>query len=44
MCPQTLELLGRAVHIDINPLLTQDDVDRTVEAIEKVARWYGLGG
>jgi 8-amino-3,8-dideoxy-alpha-D-manno-octulosonate transaminase len=44
MCPQTLELLGRAVHIDINPLLTQDDIDQTVEAIEKVARWYGLGG
>jgi hypothetical protein len=43
MCPQTLDTLGRAVHLDINPLLTEDDVDRTVEAVYKVARWYGLG-
>jgi len=42
MCPQTLDLLSRAVHLDISPLLTEDDVDRTIEAVRKVCRWYGL--
>jgi dTDP-4-amino-4,6-dideoxygalactose transaminase len=26
MCPQTLDLLSRAVHLDISPLLTEDDL------------------
>ena len=42
MCPQTLDLLSRAVHLDINPLLTEEDIDQTIEAINKVGRWYGL--
>jgi len=42
MCPQTLDLLSRAVHLDISPLLTEDDIDQTIEAINKVGRWYGL--
>jgi dTDP-4-amino-4,6-dideoxygalactose transaminase len=42
MCPQALDLLSRAVHLDISPLLTEDDIDQTIEAIHKVCRWYGL--
>jgi dTDP-4-amino-4,6-dideoxygalactose transaminase len=37
MCPRTLELCGRSVAIDVNPLLTEVDVDETVLAIRKVA-------
>jgi len=42
MCPQTLDWLSRAVHLDISPLLTEDDMDQTIEAVNKVCRWYGL--
>lgn len=38
MCPRTLDLLGRAVHIDVNPLLTDEDVEGTIAAVRKVAR------
>lgn len=38
MCPNTLDLLGRAVHIDLSPLLTEDDVDSIIEGIHKVAK------
>lgn len=41
-CPQTLELLSRAIHIDINPLYTFDEIDQIIEAIYKVFKWYGL--
>jgi hypothetical protein len=37
MCPRTLALLGRAVHIDVSPLLTDEDVEQTIAAIRKVA-------
>jgi dTDP-4-amino-4,6-dideoxygalactose transaminase len=36
MCPRTLDLLGRAVHLDVNPLLTNQDVEETVDGINKV--------
>ena len=36
MCPKTLDLLKRAVHIDINPLLTDDDLQETITGINKV--------
>lgn len=36
-CPRTLDLLGRAVHIDISPLLTDEDIDLAIEGIIKVA-------
>jgi 8-amino-3,8-dideoxy-alpha-D-manno-octulosonate transaminase len=36
-CPKTLDLLGRAVHIDISPQLTKEDTDDIVEAVHKVA-------
>jgi 8-amino-3,8-dideoxy-alpha-D-manno-octulosonate transaminase len=37
-CPRTLDLLERAVHIDVSPLLEQDDLDEIAFAFEKVAR------
>ncbi|NLF02246.1 MAG: glutamine--scyllo-inositol aminotransferase, partial [Anaerolineales bacterium] len=36
MCPRTLDLLGRAVHLDVSPLLTNEDVEETVEGLNKV--------
>jgi len=40
MCPNTLDLLGRSVHIDISPQLTGEDCDLIAKAIHKVARAY----
>ncbi len=37
MCPNTLDYLGRSVHIDIPPQLTEEDCDLIAEAIRKVA-------
>jgi len=34
---ETLNLLSRAVYIDVNPLLTEEDVDSIIEGIHKVA-------
>jgi 8-amino-3,8-dideoxy-alpha-D-manno-octulosonate transaminase len=36
MCPQTLDLLARAVHLDVSPLLTNEDVEETLEGINSV--------
>lgn len=36
MCPTTLDLLGRAVHLDVNPLLTSEDVEETIAGLTKV--------
>jgi 8-amino-3,8-dideoxy-alpha-D-manno-octulosonate transaminase len=38
MCPRSLDLLGRAVHVDVNPLLTNQDIEETIEGINKVLR------
>jgi dTDP-4-amino-4,6-dideoxygalactose transaminase len=38
MCPKTLDLLSRAVHLDVSPLLTEDDVESIIEGIHMVAR------
>lgn len=38
MCPRTLDLLGRAVHVDVPPQLTALDVEETAVALEKVIR------
>jgi 8-amino-3,8-dideoxy-alpha-D-manno-octulosonate transaminase len=35
-CPRTLDLLGRAVHLNVNPLFTNEDVEETVEGLNKV--------
>ena len=36
MCPRTLGLLGRAVHIDVSPELSNAQVEEVCEALEKV--------
>lgn len=36
MCPRSLELLGRAVHLDVSPLLTNNDVEETIEGLNRV--------
>ncbi len=38
MCPRSLDLLGRAVHLDVSPLLTNEDVEETVEGVDRVLR------
>lgn len=38
MCPKTLDYLERCVHMDVSPLLTDEDVDEIIEAILKVTR------
>ncbi len=35
-CPRTLDLLGRAVHLDVSPLLTNEDIEETLEGLSKV--------
>ena len=37
MCPQTLNWLSRAIHIDIPPQMSDEDCDQISTAIEKVA-------
>ena len=37
MNPNTLELLGRVIHMDIPPQMTEEDCDMIVHAINKVA-------
>jgi 8-amino-3,8-dideoxy-alpha-D-manno-octulosonate transaminase len=36
MCPRTLDLLGRAVHLDVSPDLSDQNVAEVVEAVNKV--------
>jgi 8-amino-3,8-dideoxy-alpha-D-manno-octulosonate transaminase len=36
MCPQSLELLGRAVHLHVSPDMSRDDVEALSEAVIKV--------
>lgn len=36
MCPRSLDLLGRAVHLNVSPLLNNEDVEETVEGINRV--------
>jgi 8-amino-3,8-dideoxy-alpha-D-manno-octulosonate transaminase len=40
MCPRSLDLLGRAIHLDVNPLLTNEDVEETVEGLNRVLNAY----
>jgi dTDP-4-amino-4,6-dideoxygalactose transaminase len=37
MCPQTLDILGRSIHIDITQRYEQKHVDWIVQAVQKVA-------
>jgi 8-amino-3,8-dideoxy-alpha-D-manno-octulosonate transaminase len=36
MCPQTLDLLGRTVQLDVSPELTEQNVTEIVDAVNKV--------
>jgi dTDP-4-amino-4,6-dideoxygalactose transaminase len=36
MCPRTLDLLGRAVHLDVSPLLTDEDIEETLDGLSRV--------
>ena len=36
MCPRSLDLLGRAVHLDISPELTERNVEELAGAVNKV--------
>jgi dTDP-4-amino-4,6-dideoxygalactose transaminase len=36
MCPRSLNLLGRAVHIDVSPEMTNSQVEEVCEALHKV--------
>lgn len=36
MCPRSLDLLGRAVHLDVSPDLTDQNVAEIIEAVNKV--------
>ena len=38
MCPNTLDLLSRSIHLDIPPQMTDDDCDMIAHGIRKVAR------
>jgi len=38
MCPKTLSLLSKAVHMDVSPLLTEDDIDSIIEGVHRVAK------
>ena len=37
-CPRTLELVERAIHVDVSPLCEEQDIDEIAFAIEKVAK------
>jgi hypothetical protein len=36
LCPQTLDLLSRAVHLNVNPLLSEEDIAETIVGLNKV--------
>jgi len=36
MCPRTLDLLGRAIHLNVSPLLTNEDIEETLEGVNRV--------
>jgi 8-amino-3,8-dideoxy-alpha-D-manno-octulosonate transaminase len=36
MCQRSLDLLGRAIHLNVSPLLTNEDVEETVEGLNRV--------
>ncbi len=40
MCPNTLDWLGRSIHIDIPPQMKEEDCDMIAEGIRKVAEAY----
>lgn len=41
MCPGSLDLLGRAVHLNVSPLLSNEDVEETIEGLNRVLTVLG---
>lgn len=40
MCPKTLDLLRRTVHLDVNPLYTNEDIEEILLGLRKVFDYY----
>ena len=38
MCPKTLDLLSRTVHMDVSPLLTEEDIESIIEGVHETAQ------
>jgi dTDP-4-amino-4,6-dideoxygalactose transaminase len=38
MCPRSLDLLGRAVHLDVNPLYSNQDIEETLDGLNRVVK------
>ncbi|MCL6444396.1 MAG: DegT/DnrJ/EryC1/StrS family aminotransferase [Alicyclobacillus sp.] len=38
LCPRSMEILGKAVHIDVNPLYEEKDIEEIALAVEKVVQ------
>ncbi|MFH1085589.1 MAG: DegT/DnrJ/EryC1/StrS family aminotransferase [Chloroflexota bacterium] len=36
MCPRTLDLLGRAVHLNVNPLYSNEDIEQVLDGATRV--------
>lgn len=41
MCPRSLDLLGRAIHLDVNPLETGSEIEETIDGLNKVIEALG---
>jgi 8-amino-3,8-dideoxy-alpha-D-manno-octulosonate transaminase len=41
VCPRSLELLSRAVHMDVNPLLSNEEIEETIEGLNRVLEKMG---
>jgi 8-amino-3,8-dideoxy-alpha-D-manno-octulosonate transaminase len=41
MCPRSLDLLSRAVHINVNPLYNNQDIEEVLEGLNRVVRRLG---
>jgi dTDP-4-amino-4,6-dideoxygalactose transaminase len=38
MCPRSLDLLGRAIHLNVNPLFSNQDIEETLDAFQRVVQ------
>ncbi|MCB0086185.1 MAG: hypothetical protein KDE47_34830, partial [Caldilineaceae bacterium] len=36
MCPRSLELLGRAINMNIDPLMSNDEMEELIEGVNQV--------
>ncbi len=37
-CPRSLDLLGRAIHLDVNPLYTNEDIEEILEGLNRALK------